>query len=372
MTDVLAVVPSPTDEFVELGRSPVGKLYRKHILKLGEFPHPADPKRKLVIDADTIEHLMTNFADGIADIVQVPKVDGANKHTEDPDRNIGEVVNLERRKDGGLDAIIDVRTADADKVGKTLLGASAMMHMNYTDTRTGERRGPTLLHTAITNRPYITGLDDFQEIVAASADTPEDTEVVEFGQEETGMTTKEELLVALKDEHGIDVEELQARADSAPQTDGEEFAKAVMSVLQEAGVVTLSNNDGDDPDNEGDETITTREVAEAVIELAQEKKELAGEVKTLREERDETRAKAAEAEVDGYVKTGRILPKQREKMVQLAQSDRETFEALLPDSPIVTLSHEEGVETFDEPGSEKMDAEIARLAAVANGEKPDK
>ena len=244
MTDLLAVVPSPRDEFVELGRSPVGKLYRKHILKLGEFPHPADPTKKLIIDADTIEHLMTNFADGIADIVQVPKVDGANKHSEDPDRNIGEVVNLERRKDGGLDAIIDVRTADADKVGRTLLGASAMMHMNYTDTATGERRGPTLLHTAITNRPYITGLDDFQEIVAASADTS-GAEVIEFGQEETGMPTKEELLEALKDEHGIDVEELQARADSAPQTDGEEFAKAVMSVLQEAGVVNLSNTEGE-------------------------------------------------------------------------------------------------------------------------------
>ena len=369
MTDMLAVVPSPTDEFVELGRSPVGKLYRKHILKLGEFPHPADPSKKLIIDEDTIEHLMTNFADGIADIVQVPKVDGANKHTEDPDRNIGEVVNLERRKDGGLDAIIDVRTADADKVGRTLLGASAMMHMNYTDTRTGERKGPTLLHTAITNRPYITGLDDFQEIVAASADTS-GTEVVEFGQEETGMTlTREELLAALKDDHGIDVEELQARADSAPQTDGEEFAKAVMSVLQEAGVVTLSNDDGDDGEKE---PITTREVAEAVIELAQEKNELTGEVKSLREERDEARAKAAEEEVDGLVKVGRILPKQRDKMVELARDDRETFDAILPDKPLVLLSHEEGIETFDEPGSEKMDAEIARLAAVANGEKPEK
>jgi predicted nucleic acid-binding protein len=369
MTDMLAVVPSPVDEFIELGRSPVGKLYRKHILKLGEFPHPADPTRKLIIDADTIDHLMTNFADGIADIVQVPKVDSANKHSEDPDRNIGEVINLERRKDGGLDAIIDVRTTDADKVGKTLLGASAMMHMNYTDTRTGERKGPTLLHTAITNRPYITGLDDFQEIVAASADTPGDTEVVEFGQEETGMTTKEELLAALKDEHGIDVEELQARADSAPQTDGEEFAKAVMSVLQEAGVVTLSNDEGDDGETE---PITTREVAEAVIELAQEKNELVGEVKSLREEREEARAKAAEAEVDGLVKAGRILPKQRDAMVQLAQKDRETFDALLPDHALVALAQEEGIETFDQPGSEKMDSEIARLAAVANGEKPDK
>ena len=128
-----------------------------------------------------IDHLMTNFTDGVADIVQVPKVDGQNKHTEDPDRNIGEVVDLKRREDGGLDAIIDVRTADTEKIGKTLLGASAMMHMDYTDTRTGSRMGPTLLHTAITNRPYITGLDDFQEYVAASADTSDDTEVVEFG-----------------------------------------------------------------------------------------------------------------------------------------------------------------------------------------------
>ena len=76
--------------------------------------------------------------------------------------------------------------------------------------------------------------------------------------------------------------------------------------------------------------------------------------------------------MDGLVEKGRILPKQRDKMVQLARDDRETFEALLPDNPIVDLAQEAGVETFDKPDSEQLDAEIARLAAVANGEKPEK
>jgi hypothetical protein len=364
MTDVLAVLPTPRDDFVELGRSPSGKLYRKHILKLGEFPHPADPSRKLVIDGEVIDHLVTNFTDGVADIVQVPKVDGANKHTEDPDRNIGEVVELQRREDGGLDAIIDVRTADADKVGKTLLGASAMMHMDYTDTRTGERKGPTLLHTAITNRPYITGLDDFAEYVAASADT-RDAEIIEFGQEEPGMTTKEELIEALRDEHGIDVEELQSRAAEAPT--GDEFAKAVMSVLSEAGVVSLSNTSGSES-----EPISTREVAEAVIELAQEKSALTEQVSSLQREREEARAKAAETEVADLVRTGKVLPKQKDVMVSLAMNDRATFDALVPDSPIVALEREEGFEIDEQPGSEKLEAEIERLTALANGQTPEK
>ena len=44
---------------------------------------------------------------------------------------------------------------------KLFLGASAMFGMNYTDTRDGKRKGPTLCHVAITNRPHELELDEF-------------------------------------------------------------------------------------------------------------------------------------------------------------------------------------------------------------------
>ena len=71
------------------------------------------------------------------------------------------------------------------------------------------------------------------------------------------------------------------------------------------------------------------------------------------------------------MRIGKVLPKQKDVMVTLAMNDRETFDALVPDNPIVSLE-EKGFEIDESPGSEKMDAEIERLTALANGQSPEK
>jgi hypothetical protein len=168
MTNVVMAGTGPRDEFVECaarpGVKPKGKLFRKQLLHWGEFAHPNLPGKKITVDEAFADKLITNFSRGVCDIVQVPIVDDKNKHTEDPLRNIGEVIDLER-DDKGIYALVDARSEKyASELGKTLIGASAMMNLDYTDTKTGEKVGPTLLHMAITNRPYITGLDAFDEV----------------------------------------------------------------------------------------------------------------------------------------------------------------------------------------------------------------
>ena len=75
----------------------------------------------------------------------------------------------------------------------------------------------------------------------------------------------------------------------------------------------------------------------------------------------------AEAEVDALVKAGRILPKSRDVMVTLSRTNREAFDALVPEDSIVALSSQ-GVDTFDSPDEAKAYTEnIERLAAIANG-----
>jgi hypothetical protein len=357
----IALVPSPRSDFVEFAKSPAGKLFRKQLLRYGTYPHPGDRSKSLVIDEGTVDALVRNFANGVCDIVQVPKVDGQNRHVEDPDRNIGEVIEL-RKTASGMDAILDVRDPDAaPKLGKTLLGASAMMHMDYLDTRTGQKVGPTLLHAAITNRPYLTNLEPFEEIIAASADTQGEVEPVAYGEEDAGMTTKDELIAMLRDEHGIDVEELTARATSTPQFSADDFARQLVKVMGEAGVVKMA---AEGAEGEGDEAITIQDVAEAVIELATEKTELETELSALRTEREADRRKAAEVEVEGLISEGKVLPKAKAVLVELALSDREKFDALIPDQPLIKMA-EEGFEDHDAPGSEQLDAEITRLSGMA-------
>lgn len=365
MGTTTAILPAPRGEFAALSRSAQGRLFRKQILRFGSFAHPNIPGEKLIINRQVAEKMAANFAANVCDIVQIPLVDGANRHTEDPTRNIGEVVDLEVGDDG-LYAIMDVRRdSAAAELGKTLIGASAMLHMNYTDTRTGQKVGPTLLHTAITNRPYITELGDFREIVAASADAfGDDLPVVlsDFTSEDPNMQTKDEMIAALRDEHGIDVHELSQKAALVDEIDGDEgddqseLVAALSAVLADAGVVSLSGGNG---------SVTIKDVADAVIELAEDKVALSARIEVVEAEREQARADAAEERIDALVKEGRVLPKQRDAMLALSMNDPETFEQILPDASLIAFS-ETGYTVSDEATSTKFREDIDRLVNLAN------
>lgn len=362
-SDELAVFPSGSDEWVELARVKKGVLFEKHILNKGTLIHPVTGN-KIAIDDNFVNTLRKNFQNNICDIVQVPLADNQNSHSEDPDRNIGEVVDIKER-DGKVYAVIDARRADAaEKLGKTWLGASAMLSTNYKDTNTGERVGPTLLHVAVTNRPYVTGLEDYKEIISASnvkesdvvvyQTCPDDEEVKTSADSlidetleassptEENTMTRDELIAALL-EHGIDVEALQAAADEA------EANAALSNELAEklAETLELSNS-----------AVDSETLVGAIAELHNEKVSLSARLEGLE------RAQA-EHVVNGLVSAGFVEPARKDAFVELRLSNPEMFEKLVPSEPIVKL----GVMTGSEPNVSdakdelNIDAEIARLTA---------
>src|ERR1043165_5409406 len=96
-----------TEASVELSRKSSGTLFRKHILNVGkDLIHPAVGRMK--IDDDFVKSLKSNFDNKACDIVQVPLANDKNQHVEDPDRNVGEVVDIEV-KDNKVYAVIDAR-----------------------------------------------------------------------------------------------------------------------------------------------------------------------------------------------------------------------------------------------------------------------
>jgi len=372
MPDELVIVPSDGDGYVELARTKQGRLFRKHILNKGALRHPTTGST-ITIDDTFVDTLKTNFANGVCDIVQVPLANDKNEHTEDPTRNIGEVIGIEATADK-VYALIDARDADAaGKLGKTLLGASAMMHLDYTDTKTGEKVGPTLLHTCVTNRPYVTGLEDYQEIVAASSDSShgavllttdvievaavDDTKPVEettdMGDESktaqpTATPSLEDLLTTLKNDHNIDVTALQAAAAQADQA--ATLSKTLVDALTNAGVVKLSN--------EEKETVSTETVVGAVATLAENNVALTSRVQKL--ERQD-----AEHAVQTLIDAGRILPAEKEARVELKLTSPAMFDRLLPAEPIVKLNNASGVTPPEDTAHVKdIDAEVARLSAL--------
>lgn len=353
---------------VELSRRSTGTLFRKHILTKGDLIHPATGKR-IKIDDAFVSRLKENFDNKICPIVQVPLANDNNAHVEDPDRNVGEVIDVEVQGDK-VYAVIDARR-NADKFkDRTYIGASAMLSLDYTDTSTGSKVGPTLCHVAVTNRPYITNLEDYEEIVKASADNsdeavlltePAEEEVDSGSTEEPELKehktmTKEELIAALKAEHGIDVDALQAEAAKPAETDpAAELSNKLVTALTDAGVVKLSS------DNSAE---NVEQVVGAVVELAKDNVELSNRLETLEKKSAESEAVY---EVEARVRDGFIDPAKKDAMVKLYLSNKDLYTDLLPAEPKVELSAERGTSTEANENKVELDvdAEIARLSQLA-------
>lgn len=346
----LCIIPagSGTEGYVELGsRGATGAVFRKHILTLGPLHYQG---KTYNLDDAWYTRLAKNF-DNHVSIVQAPVADKDNRHSEDPLRNGGEVIGIERNGDK-VYTVVDVRNADVAKGlrEKTILGASAMLSMNYEDTRTGKKVGPALLHHCFTNRPHVLDLEPYEEIVAAtndSADMDFDSPIVLATEETVPELTRDELVAQLKDKHGIDVAALTQAAEAKVDL------SAVADALRDSGTLTLAG-----------EQLTQSDVVGAIVELNAKNQTLSSDVAKL------TR-KDAQRTVDEYVGDGRLLPKAREKAVAilLSATPEDLDDFLAPeDAPYIKMSAPKGTQgDGDEGGKNDMDvaAETERLAKQA-------
>ena len=353
MTEQYVFTPNADEGFVSLSRTKSGRLVRKQILKTGTLNYPGVSGGKVEIDNAFLSRVVENFNSKVCDIVQFPLADANNSHTEDPLRNGGEVVQLKHENDA-LYAYIDVRKNDVLEGIKegTIIGASAMLALDYTDTRTGKKAGPTLLHVAATNRPHVLELEDF-EVIAASVDSKSKVVVLTANQtkENSDMETLEETYARLKAEHDIDVPALLAASEANAGV--AELSAKLGEALSNTGIIKLSNG----------ETAKAEDLVLAVGQLVEERTELSNRIEAL--ETSSKRA-AAEAEVDKLIGDGFIPESKRDAYVDLKLSNEETFKALVPEQPIIKLSGEPaGFVPEDETPSDVVAAEIDRYASLA-------
>jgi hypothetical protein len=377
MSRILCVVaPSPeadwtaVDTPVELSRQVQGKVYRKHILNRGSLLHPLTGT-KIDIDDDFISHLKTNFTNNVCDIVQVPLANDKNEHVENPAANLGEVIGIEDDKSSGkIYALVDARK-HAEDFGKTLLGASAFFHLNYKDSKTHKHVGPTLLHVAVTNRPYVTGLDPYEPVVAASAEYLGEPALVQMSghvdQEGAMARSLEEVLAELRTDHNVDVDALRTELSAAKSeaTTAEEKAKAAETQLNDTTTkLTAALKGSEEGAKLSSSDVSSEDVVNAVAELAQRNvalsaaQEVAGDRIAALEKRN------VEVEIDGLISEGKILPAKRDVYLTMALSHREMFDQIVPDAPVVALSQEKGTAPrADEHRGREIDveAELARL-----------
>ena len=141
--------------------------------------------------------------------------------------------------------------------------------------------------------------------------------------------------------------DLESQVESA--SPAQELLVKLSQALVESEVVSLSAGESLDADG----------VLGAIAGIVEEKVALAAQVK-------EASDQAAALEVEGLVREGRILPAQKEAMLELRLSNPEMFEKLVPEKPLVALSQEEGTDVTDSdlnPQESEIDQEVARLTA---------
>lgn len=358
------LVPSSEVDFISLSRTKTGRLFKKHVLTQGDLIHPKT-KEIVKIDDQFVSTMRDNFFKGVVPIVQVPLAGSKNEHTEDPTRNIGEVVDVQA-EGGKVYAYIDARDeTHANALGKTLLGASALIHQDYFDSKTGQNVGPALLHVCVTNRPYVQDLEDYEEIAAAAADTSGEVVLLTAVQtpelapeqtpKESEMPTLEEMLAALKTEHNIDVDALTAEAAKVPTLQATADAATGLTAqlaaqLKESGLVELTPED--------DDKITTADVVGAVAELAAANVSFKDRIGVLE-------LSKAESEVQHLIDGGYIMPAKKDTYVQLRLTQPDTFAAVVPDEPVIKMSVEQGVTPpEDESHQKRVTDDLARLTAT--------
>jgi Mu-like prophage I protein len=344
--------PTGSEGYVELGATPRarGRVFRKHILNLGDLHYKG---KTFTLDDGWYGQLEKNFNAGVS-MAQVPLANDKNEHTEAPLANTGEVVGIER-KGSKVYTLVDIRDPDvAQRIADgRILGASAYLHMDYEDTRTGQRVGPALLHHCLTNRPHVLDLEPYEEVVAATSSDSEEDEFVVLASPEEPRMGRDELIAQLKAEHGIDVEDLQAQVSQ--RADMSQLTAALTEALRPAGGAVQLTGEG--------EAVSLTDVVGAVAELAEKNVTLTGTVGALQKD-------AAEREIDGYIGAGRLLPKSRRKAVELVLSgDREGLEDFLApeNAPYVKLNHAEGAAPpqGEQRHTADIDGEIARLTSQA-------
>ncbi len=328
-----------------------GKVYSKQIIKFGDYVDPWFPEWPMELNREWGERIKENYDKGVVGRVPVPA-----SHTDDPEKNRGELIALEI-DDEGLTGQLDIRDPEmVERIENNLVWDDSISFTNnYVDEK-GIGWGPVLFHVALVNNPYITGMKGFEALSRVVSDLR-----FQFSQTHKGSaivlskaiketnrmlsTIKNEkefeVKVNYQDADGKDVEttvaagaeievpeataeavKQQIDAAVAPEVEETEEEKTAREAQEAENVAAGKNPDGTEKAPEAndanasagtppaDATTTPNDDAASQAELSKAERE---ELETLRAER-------GEAMFSKLLEEGKVVPAQKEAVLALAKS----------------------------------------------------
>lgn len=268
-----------------------GSVYRKQLAKYGEWVNPEYPYLSsnpiMTLDETWGNKIIENFNNNVlGSPVPVPL-----NHTNDVKENTGHVQSLESIPGDGLYG--NLLIADEDTVQKldkkVIFDVSISFDWNHKRTDDGKSYGPTLLHVALVNNPYLIEMNSFEKVGPALSKLEESFKPVGLSFAGTNV------ILLSRDK----MKELSVMETATEETETEEVTGEVTEPETE------QTEETEEETSEEETTEETAEVADPQTELSR-----------LRLENAELQLSR---EYDQLLAEGKVIPAQKDKILSLAK-----------------------------------------------------
>jgi len=295
----LSVLTPFEDKTPAVRQSPGSRVWLKRVLPVGEVLYKG---RTLKFDRNYLENLAGAFNESAYDQVPFQIADGANGHTNDPERFRGEVLGMKVRDDGLYVAVLPTARGDRILEENPRLGVSARIVEDY-ERSDGKHFTAAMQHVLGTLDPRIPELGPWK---AVEMSNDQAGQVVDLSSATYLLAGEEGNVPGLSDAE-------QARLDRLLALPDDQFNSLIDSVLGDGG-------DDDVP-------LTDEELAEIIAEVDDEI------FAAIEEQFDaETGATAARAPVGAALSNGydphaiELAETQRQLGIMQAEMNANAFE----------------------------------------------
>lgn len=330
-----------------------GKIYKKRIINFGEYADQWFPEYFLHLDEAWGESVLQNFKAKTVGRVYVPA-----SHTDDPDKNRGEVIDMFLSEDGkGIDAILDIRDEETvEKIDSDLIwDVSIGFTMNWI-TKDGDEKGPAIYHVALVNNPYIEDMTPFEAFAKLTSECREDVAKTfnanaimlsrsgikkEFSMEDekVKLINDKEFPVEVTFKEGDEDKTVTVEAGAEVEVPADQ-KEAVEALIADA----VKPEDSEEEEEETAEQKAAREAKEAEDAEAESDKDK--ELAAARKQIQEYRKKEVDQLYTAALKAGKIVPAQEKAFKALALAGDTKVEFSAKDGKTTQLSVSELLKEF--------------------------
>ena len=319
-----------------------GNIYRKQVAKFGAWENPDYPwfsdDPKMTLDEAWAEQIVDNFnKDSLGSQVPVPL-----NHTDDVRVNTGVVESLEVVAGDGLYAnlkIIDEET-QAKLDSGLIFDVSISFVWDLVRQDDGKHYGPTLLHVALVNTPYLIGMNSFEKVGAALSKLNKSFQPVGLSLSHEGAI----MLSRTKIKELANVEESTIKNEkefdvTVTYKDGDEDVSVVVKAGEEVTVPTDvaeevttqiadavaptededSNSDDENKDDDANSDDDSSENADDKKDDDEDEGEEADKDKALAKAQLKNAQYAIKERYNTLLSAGKVIPAQEAKILALAK-----------------------------------------------------